>query len=512
MALEAFIEKPWSNGNIHEAYSRSFLHMRPAPEYASGEVVLASTYRAVGFGREAITEGKVPASGRAFQKYLDRGRRPRGDAAATGLPVEVWKRVIAGTLRSPKQPNQTAKRFLQISPVVPDAALYSLSARLSANSWNPGELVARVVQFGEPDLACAQKLWLRLFHALDVDRGDDIWAIFLHQEFLSWRSEEQRASWKPPEPLERDRVVEAWHRAGLEIPANQFVKDLDCILDLKKRLTRRQWTSMVETMLRIGTASHVQWTCRANTIFFRSLWEVLQGKAVPHLEQLNESLVTHDGFWRYGQLAIGAINDAAVNFLKARAGINMFLHFLGTAYPEATTALETPQSFIKLLSWVAANRAVIDVPRFASLYEKLLESEQRAISGKKGIASNVREFLRHVLGQRQTAEPGLDSYDQGYFLCKRGAQRQAPWLVSLGPVAVLALVHACTHDAKTPRTVDDLCRHLWKYGIDVQPQDVPASRLGLTLRNLGLVLDSPDAEGGMVVKNPFVQLQEQQAR
>jgi hypothetical protein len=140
------------------------------------------------------------------------------------------------------------------------------------------------------------------------------------------------------------------------------------------------------------------------------------------------------------------------------------------------------------------------------LYEKLLESEQRAVSGKKGIASNIIEFVRHVLGQRQTAEPGMDSYDQGYYLRKRGTHASSPWLVSLGPVAVMGIVHSCTQGTRTPRNIQDFCLHLSQYGLDVRPQDVTGSSLGITLRNLGLVIDSPDAEGGMVIKNPFEQL------
>ena len=34
--------------------------------------------------------------------------------------------------------------------------------------------------------------------------------------------------------------------------------------------------------------------------------------------------------------------------------------------------------------------------------------------------------------------------------------------------------------------------------------------LGQTLRNLGLVLDSPDAEGGMVLINPFELMAEEE--
>ena len=51
------------------------------------------------------------------------------------------------------------------------------------------------------------------------------------------------------------------------------------------------------------------------------------------------------------------------------------------------------------------------------------------------------EFARHALGQRQTAAQLLRGYDLGYFLKKKGSSASSPWVVSLGPVAVLALVH-----------------------------------------------------------------------
>jgi hypothetical protein len=144
-----------------------------------------------------------------------------------------------------------------------------------------------------------------------------------------------------------------------------------------------------------------------------------------------------------------------------------------------------------------------DIKVFRQNYQKVLESDHRLISGQKGISSNVKEFLRHVLGQRQTSEPGLDSYDQGYFLAKRGMHRSARWEVSMGPVAVLSLVHACTHHRVGTTNVDDFCRHIARYGVTISVEDLARSSLGVTLRNLGLVLDSPDAEGGMVIVSPF---------
>ena len=110
MSLEDFVSNPWKKGSVHKAYESSFLHMRPAPEYASGEVLLASTYRHVGFSSAEVSEGKVPKLGREFQKKIQSGK----DISKSGVNPEAWRRIVPGTLRSPKQPNQAAKRFLQI--------------------------------------------------------------------------------------------------------------------------------------------------------------------------------------------------------------------------------------------------------------------------------------------------------------------------------------------------------------------------------------------------------------
>ena len=68
---------------------------------------------------------------------------------------------------------------------------------------------------------------------------------------------------------------------------------------------------------------------------------------------------------------------------------------------------------------------------------------------------------------------------------------------------MLALVHCCLREAVGPRSVQRLCEYLSKYGIDVDCADIAKSELGRKLRMLGLVLDSPDAESGMLLVPPF---------
>lgn len=156
-----------------------------------------------------------------------------------------------------------------------------------------------------------------------------------------------------------------------------------------------------------------------------------------------------------------------------------------------------------LLKTVETRRAALGAEQLIEDFHVIRDAESRTVACKKGIGSNMVEFGRYVLGQRQTAEESLRGYDQGYFLRKKSDYASAPWIVSLGPVAVLALVHCCLKDVAGPRSVQRLCQHLAWYGLEVDRDDIATSDLGMKLRMLGLVLDSPDAESGMLLVPPF---------
>lgn len=500
-----FIAKPWPEASLHPCYKESFLHMRPAPEYASGEVLLASLYRNVGFG-DSVSEGTTPQRGRELLRRIAsrRGQPVEGDA----LSVDGWEAIVCKSLSSPKQPNQASSRFLQVCPLVPDAALYSLSARLASNTWNPGSLVARVIDFGSPSGAGAAGLWQQLFERLGIEEDEDVWATFLQRQFEKWRPGELGNEWSRANAFKASEAVERWRDPVCEIPAKRFVQDLAHVLDLKGCLTRRQWVSILESVLRIGTASHVLWLCHANSVCLELLDGTLQGREVPSREDFARKLDGRGSFWRYGQRATQGIQSAARGFVVARAGLSLMLWHceqLGArgelSLPDQ--ALGNIDSILALAAKLARVRDKFPHAEFRAGLQAALEEDPRVVACKRGISSNVAEFLGHVLRQRQTSEPGMDGYDQGFYLRKAGRHASAPWIVSLGPVAVMMLVHCCVRGGRGPRTVEDLCRHLACYGLEVRGRDVADGDLGHTLRNLGLVLDSPDAEGGMVLFSPL---------
>ena len=96
----------------------------------------------------------------------------------------------------------------------------------------------------------------------------------------------------------------------------------------------------------------------------------------------------------------------------------------------------------------------------------------------------------------------MKSYDQGYFVKRKGGKNSV-WISGFGPVAAMALVHSCTFNRSGTCNIADLRNHLSEYGFAISVSDLVEGETGSLLRNLGLVLDSPDAEGGMILKPPF---------
>ena len=494
MSLERFIADPWKTS--HKAYEDSPFNIRPAPEYATAEVLVTSLYRSLGFAE--YPETNVPSAGREFDKACQQTKATA--KKHTGVGVDTWRTVLHSVLESPKQPNQSSKRFLQLSPIVPDIALYSGSARLSGNSWNPGSLIQRMVQLGSESDTASADLWNRMFEALSIGESDDIWARWLQEEFE--RRKKSGPSWGR-RSLEPGANLPDDEKSELRYPSRRFVRDIEAILAAKSCMTRRQWMSLLEAIMRLGSVTHVLWLCDVNDKLWRHVRVTLEGGDLCTQKQLQDQIVSCTRpYLAYGNPAVPIIRDYASRYLVARLGINLLLWHL-EALRRPVRSLSSCRDLHRLVSEVVDQRLKLQEIELLAKFASIQDEQARTVACKKGIGSNLVEFGRHTLGQRQTANENLRGYDQGYILRKRGEHASAPWIVSLGPVAVLAVVHCCLREAAGPRSVQQLCKHLDWYGIEVDRDDIAKSDLGRKLRMLGLVLDSPDAESGMLLVPPF---------
>lgn len=495
---DEFVADPWGKGKDHEAFKASHLAMKPAPEYASSEVLLSGLYRHIGY--EGVRESEVPENGRRLLKQVDAGKTP----ADAKLPAEQWARVLHGALESPKLPNQSAKRFLQLTPVSPEVARYSGSARLAGSPWSPGGLVERMVLLGSPSLESAGQLWSNLFTALAVSGDDDVWARWVDLELSSWLPAGGGGQFSL-QPLS-DKWPEEFlvsDGKGLQFPARQFARDLEAVIEAKGFMTRRQWVTLLEAVLRIGAVSHVLWICDVNQAAWSAVKATLLGGDPPSAGQWS-IFPSQLNYFPYNSAAMDRAKLLVSRYLYARLGLNMVLWGLEAIGAPFRTPLSSQAAVQELVSTVALHREKLKKHGVLAAWDALQASEARTLSCAKGSGGNMLEFVRHAAGQRQTAREVLRGYDQGYIFRKKGQDKRARWVVALGPVAVLAMAHCCLYATGGPRSVHRLCDHLAQYGIGISKDDVASSDLGRQLRLLGLVLDSPDAESGMLVNPPFL--------
>jgi len=500
MTLAKFKEEPWKTS--HPAYEHCSLAMSPAPEYASSEVILSSLYRQIGL--KGASEGSVPQIGRLLEKEIQKSRNRSQNPTAAVLDPNTFSSLLHSVLESPKLPNQSSKRFLQVTPLVPQAAIFSGSARLSSNSWPAGGLVRRMVRLGCPDQESARKIWRDLFEALSISSGDDIFARFLQEEIGAWSP---NPSWSFVD-LGDEEGLDTAELAGLDYPAKRFVRDLGAIISAKDTLTRRQWTSLLEAISRIAAVAHVTWICDVHARIWDCLRSALAGDGPASDEDVRSRIYPRSfQYFSYGDKALSGIKDRASAFLQARLGLNATLWATKEVGYE-DSSLSSARGIFELCAFVRSHEAALRQTGVHGTLAEMFERETRTLLCKKGIGSNIMEFARHVLGQRQAANPVLRGYDQGFALRKRGTSNSSPWVVGLGPVAILALVHCSLSGTAGPRSVRRLTQHLSGYGMIIDHQDIATNDLGHQLRLLGLVLDSPDAESGMLLVPPFANGQE----
>ena len=502
MSYIDFLQDPWKE--THKAYQTAFFQHSYAPQYATGEVLISSLYRVIGY--DGQKEGDVGSAGREFMKRTQMPKVHQGFQSE--LTIQEWQSILHGVLESPKQASQPSRRFLQMTPVIPDIALYSGSARLAGNPWRPGMLVQSVILMGSKDEGAAKSVWQDLGHALSVDKDEDVWARWLQHEF-GLRGE-GRPLWALATLGENK-----YNLGGKtpQIPAVQFCRDLRAVLDAKSAMTRHQWISLLESLLRVGTVMHSLWLCDLN----HRIWMLVRNVIKDAQEPLDAAKIASSllpcstKLLSYGDPVVQSIRDYSSRYLVARLGLNAVLWSMN-ARPKFFADLSSCEGLAEFLDNVFKAREDLLKKGVLDDVEKKKDEHTRIIACKKGIGSNLTEYCRYALGQRQTADEALRGYDQGYFLRKRAAYASAPYVVSMGPVAILAMVHCSLVEGAGSRSIQSLVRHLGSYGIELNRDDIASGELGRKLRTLGLVLDSPDAESGMLLVEPFPKTQRADAQ
>ena len=502
----------------HPAYETSMLYTT-APEWSTGEVLLAAACRGLVLG---VSESTVDLA--------NIGGVPRLMPAAAG-GTGTWTRLLTakGGIASPLRHGQHSPMAArQLMPLVPQIArIAGVLGKRPRSRWNPANLLKETVGSGLGQAGGAAVL-RALGEALVVSAADDVFARFVENSLREGLQGLQPAPAAEP-PFAAltldDELTRAFRRnsspGGLS-PAERFSRDLAAAIAIKAGLTRRQWTVLLESMLRLGLGMHVLWTCNANIVAWEAALLVASGNASPAARDVElaawEARADSGPLLELGANAEPLIKRKIEKYAFARTGLNLLLCLLeeagcgwqaGTPIGCSTGSDDAPAALALFLAHVQASRHLLDPAdagkalrdRVGQLFDQ--REDLRALANcESGYTKNLFEFIRHSLGQVKAKDPDQRCYDLAYLLAYSGDQKPLP--VQPGPAMLVMLVQACcATNPAIPVSLDDFRRHLGDYGLHAPAGELVHGKTGRDMAILGLVVDSPDAAGGRLLVKPF---------
>jgi len=503
----------------HPAYETSMLYTT-APEWSTGEVLLAAACRGL----------VLEVSESAVDLANIRGVPELMPTAVGG--VDTWTRLLTarGGLSSPLRHGQHSPMAArQLMPLVPQIArIAGVLGKRPRSRWNPANLLKETVGAGVGQ-ELGKALLRSLGEALVVSAADDVFSRFVENSLSEALQDLQPVPARVP-PFEsltlKDEETRAFRRnrapRGLS-PAERFARDLEAAIAIKAGLSRRQWTVLLESMLRVGLGMHVLWSCNANIVAWETALSVASGSTSPAARDVELAVWEARGdAWPLLELGADAeplIKRRIEKYAFARTGLNLLLCLLeevgsgwhpGTPIGCSTGSHDAPAALAAFLAHVEASRHSLGPAdagkalrdRVGQLFDQ--REDLRALANcKSGYTKNLFEFVRHSLGQVKAKDPDQRCYDLSYLLAYSGDD-QKPLPVQPGPAMLVMLVQACcAANPAIPVSLDDFRRHLGDYGLHAPAGELIHGKTGRDMAILGLVVDSPDAAGGRLLVRPF---------
>ncbi|MAT09896.1 MAG: hypothetical protein CMM02_02715 [Rhodopirellula sp.] len=512
--LKNFLAEPNKDENLSKLYKNGILKIHRAPDNCTSDFIIKSLYYALGLcetsANNAATKSKeFNRNTKIGLKNAYEGKRK----SPNNLDEEVWRSLVTNILSRPKTSTQRSSSLF-LEPLIPQLAEISAAAREKGN-WNPGELIRGMIVKGCSDLSEAKELWLKLAKALEVESStDDIWSRFLTTELDEWILDSSKIN-----DSNRADLTKGWGKddakpikleLDFDYPSKEFCRSLPKILKLKNLLTRKQWMAIVDSYFRISCVSEALWTCEMNNRIWYLVEHTLSDDYNYDIKEICEHLKRPLNFLSIGEHLENSLREHCRKYVTSRTSLNFVFHQLAAIGEEqknfcnGTAPLNSIERIKELLAHVKQLRGKIsaqDVNKFTAEVKDRYPKLTR-LQGSGTYSINLFYFCRYALGQFNPINKEKRHVDQGFWGEKSGNYPAAPWIVSLGSNAILSMV-ACCSRAGQQATVVDLSNQLLKFGINADVRELSEGKLGKQLRGLGLVVDSPDAEGGMVISLPF---------
>lgn len=471
------------------------------PQNAQGEEILGSLIRALGL--VSVSEGKVGKHSRELHARLgeldDSGVGPISPSRLEKSErLKLFRTILASSIADSK------KGVVRMFPLVPEICRYSAVPSYASSTWNPGgylmNMLSRSVESVEFD-----ELIERMSSALNINQAedsqdcDDLWARFVEEEIASWREggdEEQR-----PPSLASEFSLKL---GGVASPDVNFVRHFPLLLDLKRSMTRRKWIAILDSYLRLVMMQDVIWVCQLQQVMLDMflvdsdcleiewLEERLQPKSMMK-EGMRRSLILDSQIGGYPRVSYGLC------YIVEK------LEKLGLGFPENATLEEILGYHNGARDLMSSDQLRSLFKEFNRLIEEADENWRKRFDGSLSRLKNIREFIEGSTKRQEFVKESKSGFDQGFWFDKKHRSKHSQFVWSPGPVSVFMMVYLnCRELGVESVSTNEHIEFLATYGMAYSQKDLAHGAWGQTLRSLGLIVSSPDADGGVMIRTPFL--------
>ena len=509
----------------------AFFEIPVVPEYLTSEMLMSAYYRALGFS--GMKGSAVLKNSRDLHRMM---YSADGFTSGAFAKSEVEK-LLKDVLLSPEDPTQKRSQkypeYLFLAPIVPETALFSNPVRLTRNlnsqggtPWNVERLAKILLAYCAKSEADSKDIWNQMFDKLSVahDNAEDYFAQIIQKVLadaadLLRKKDEDSADRLPdwnkqindaldPNQAEiyyKDRPYFA------QISPLDFIRSgLLSVFALKPRFSRWQWLTMLDSLLRMSAVAFVIWLLDTHRIIYQMIQSFVFEDGVIDTETPEEFFVHEYNRRRtmtvfcYGEGSSKAEKRIVTDYGRDNIRLSFMLAYVRQVNIDIYNNLDWKSigGFVKSLGILKnffSNQPMKE--QYFTALAQVLSQRGNDMNLKATRLRHLIESFR-VLRQKIVVEAQSDfiRYDQSFLIHKKADYSTAPYIVDFGSVACFVIVYCCAGKRRV-FSLKDFKRYLSSFYISVRPSH--EENFTEQLKGFGLTMDSPDADDGLMIRNPF---------
>ena len=484
------------------------------------QFIISSLYRSIGIN--STKANQVTPNADAFYKNLNDPSSP--------LPKYLTNRqlhnVLNGSLNIPKGGSLIKDQYL-ISPVISEIASFGGNMR-RGSSWNSGgfilEIIANSAKDDDEFLSVVKQLYRCLSDSTTSSGG--VWNDFLKSEFKEIAGAlENKCSDLTIDTYQRDfidlkvellkyradRNKSVYHESSFSKAVILDIISL-CKIESENKVTRQQWVGLLESYFRLLIFNHSINTMNQSRAYFSILVDILKSNGSnkmsdkSYLDFINAAPLENSNTNR-----LLNINSRPADFVNDNIQMyclyNHFLHFLFERYDINIDSSSLKDDIIRSTNILLSKFTnVEELLLIYSNYRKEKEELIKEISvGNDRQLAQISECLTYI-SQKKIFPKDLKSYipDVNYLFARRNGVVGNPYMFELGS-GTFSLLTGLIFKKRTGVNFLSGLEYidaLKDYNIELSINDISSGNIKEVMQSLGIVIDSPDTEGGVLIVKP----------